>query len=558
MAQPLDEALLARKIGETRFVVVDLETTGGPDGATAILEIGAVRVEAGRLAGTFETLVDPGRPVHPFVTRLTGIDDSMVEGAPAIAEALPRFLAFAGDAAVLVAHNAPFDARHLDAVHERLFGRPLALPVLCTIRLTRRLLPEVRRRGLDYLAAHLGVAAFVRHRALADARITAEIFCILLERAGAAGVQTVGHLLALQWRGPDGHALVVHVPRERLHSVPQTAGVYHLLGADGRVLYVGKASRLQERVRSHFAASARARPRRGALVRQVHDVRTFETRSELAAALLEMRHIRIFRPPFNRAGRQLPRVPFIRLARRGAFPRLALTWRLGFDRAAYVGPFATRQAAERAQAVLARTFGLRTCAGTLTPSPDFLPCTLGRDGTCPAPCAARIASRGYHQRVDACLAFLEGRDATALDRLETREDRALLDGLRRGYRHLASITERQHFLVLVPTEDPGAAQLYIVLGGRLALDLRITAAADVIAAWRFVADRLVHGHEAPLARADVGPSTVLAAWLRDRANEGILLPFDSAEDLASRLDEVVVTLDDLRQRGPLPRIDGLT
>jgi DNA polymerase III epsilon subunit-like protein len=88
----------------------------------------------GRLLDTFSTLVNPGRPIQPFVAALTGITDAMVASAPPIAEALPRFLKFAGDA-VLVAHNATFDVTHLDAAHRAITGRALARPALCTIRL---------------------------------------------------------------------------------------------------------------------------------------------------------------------------------------------------------------------------------------------------------------------------------------------------------------------------------------------------------------------------------------------------------------------------------------
>src|SRR4029077_894435 len=95
---------LARPLGEVAFVVVDLETTGGGADGSGITEIGAVRVVGGRLADRFVTFVDPGRPIPPFVSHLTGITDAMVAGAPPLAAALPRFLDFLGDG-VLVAHN---------------------------------------------------------------------------------------------------------------------------------------------------------------------------------------------------------------------------------------------------------------------------------------------------------------------------------------------------------------------------------------------------------------------------------------------------------------------
>ena len=130
---------------ETTFVVVDLETTGGRaragDGATAdaITEIGAVKVRAGEVIGEFATLVDPGRAIPPKIVELTGITTAMVRDAPAITAVLPMFLEFARGA-VLVAHNAGFDIGFLRAAAEQCgiaWPRP---PVLCTVRLARRVL----------------------------------------------------------------------------------------------------------------------------------------------------------------------------------------------------------------------------------------------------------------------------------------------------------------------------------------------------------------------------------------------------------------------------------
>src|SRR5262249_36964292 len=245
-------------------------------------ERGGVRVVDGGVLDAFSTLVTRGRRLPPFVSALTGITDAMVASAPPIAEVLPRFLEFARDA-VIVAHNAGFDAGHLDAAHRAIVGGALARPTLCTLRLARRLLPELRRRSLDSVAARPGIACYERHRGLADARIAAEILCVFLERVAERGVVRLSELLALQYAAGDGQPFVVHVPRERLAALPATPGVYHLLGQDGRLLYVGKARRLRERLGSWFS-NARGHSRRALeMIRQVYDVHITETGSELAA-----------------------------------------------------------------------------------------------------------------------------------------------------------------------------------------------------------------------------------------------------------------------------------
>ena len=187
---------------DTTFVVVDLETTGGRAAASwgqsdAITEIGAVKVRGGVVLAEFATLVDPGRDIPPQIVQLTGITSAMVCDAPKIDVVLPMFLEFARGA-VLVAHNAGFDigflkaaARHCDIV----WPRP---PVLCTVRLARRVLsreeaPSVRLAALAKLFA---VTTQPTHRALDDARATVDVLHALIERVGNQGVHTYTDLRA--------------------------------------------------------------------------------------------------------------------------------------------------------------------------------------------------------------------------------------------------------------------------------------------------------------------------------------------------------------------------
>ncbi len=109
---------LGTPLSDVTFVVVDLETTGGTPADCAITEIGAVKVRGGEVLGEFQTLVDPGGPVPPFIQVLTGITTTMLIGAPPIEEVLPSFLEFSRGA-VLVAHNAPFDIGFLKAAAAR-------------------------------------------------------------------------------------------------------------------------------------------------------------------------------------------------------------------------------------------------------------------------------------------------------------------------------------------------------------------------------------------------------------------------------------------------------
>jgi DNA polymerase-3 subunit epsilon len=169
-------------LAELDFAVVDTETTGGSTShGHRLTEVAAVRVREGRIVDRFASLVNPERPIPREITRLTGITDAMVARAPTFERIAPALLEFLGTS-VIVAHNAPFDRAFLDAELRRAYGRRLASPFVCTVQLSRRVVPGLKSYRLDALAGHFGVLIANRHRALGDAEATGEVFCRLLDR----------------------------------------------------------------------------------------------------------------------------------------------------------------------------------------------------------------------------------------------------------------------------------------------------------------------------------------------------------------------------------------
>ena len=187
-----------------------------------IIEIGAYRMRGRRIEDSFQTLLRPRTPVSPFVVRLTSITNAMVTDAPAIEEVLPSFRDFLGGA-VMVAHNAHFDHSYLDFEFRRLFEMGLLNPVLCTIQMARRLLPSVKRRKLDLLAEHFGLSTEGRHRALGDARMTAELLSIFLEMVAKMGIDRLDRLIDHHGRGAAGRRIERHVPPEVIAALPHGA-----------------------------------------------------------------------------------------------------------------------------------------------------------------------------------------------------------------------------------------------------------------------------------------------------------------------------------------------
>jgi DNA polymerase-3 subunit epsilon len=186
------------------YSVVDVETTGGaPWHGHRLLEVAAVRLQGGRVVARFHALVNPERAIPPFVRRLTGITEAMVEQAPRfreVAGALQDFLA----GTVFVAHNAVYDWRFIEAESERASGLRMEGTRLCTLRLARRLYPQLVRGSLDALAEHFAVPIEARHRAGDDAGATAILFLRFLERLAELGVHDWAALQAFLTQRREG------------------------------------------------------------------------------------------------------------------------------------------------------------------------------------------------------------------------------------------------------------------------------------------------------------------------------------------------------------------
>jgi DNA polymerase III epsilon subunit family exonuclease len=193
------------RLTDLSYVVVDVETTGGSSfGADRITEIAAVVVQHGEITRLYETLVNPQRPIPPMVTRLTNITWEMVRHAPTFRDIVPQ-VADAIRGHVFVAHNAGFDWRFVTSEIARATGERLEGRRLCTVKMARKLLPQLHRRSLDYLARHYNVEITARHRAGGDAVATARVFLRMLREAGDRGCVT--------W--PDLEALLREIPRGR-------------------------------------------------------------------------------------------------------------------------------------------------------------------------------------------------------------------------------------------------------------------------------------------------------------------------------------------------------
>jgi DNA polymerase-3 subunit epsilon len=274
-------------------VVLDLETTGGSPRDAAITEIGAVKYRAGVCEGELQTLVNPGSSIPAFIAGLTGITDGMVSPAPPIHAVLPSLLEFVGGA-VVVGHNVRFDLAFLGAALAEHGYPPLGCDALDTVALARRLMhDETPNLRLQTLAHHIRTERAPIHRALDDARATADLLHALLERAGTLGVLTLDDLLAV-----PAVARQHELAKLKLAArVPRRPGLLVFRDVRGRVLHVGRARDLRARVLDYFAGDDRQVSR---LLRQTCAIEHVVCTDPLEAALRAVRLVAAHDPPFNR------------------------------------------------------------------------------------------------------------------------------------------------------------------------------------------------------------------------------------------------------------------
>ena len=190
-------------LDELDYVVVDVEATGAKLPPNRIIELGAYRISGGKIVDSFLTLVNPEISIPRFVISLTGINNEMVKEAPLFADVAPRWLEFVKDA-VLIAHNSLFDTNFLNHEISRVYpGHRMINAHLCTVTLSRHVVPGLTNYRLDTIAEHFSIPILARHRAGSDALATAEIFLHLLDRLGEKGVKDLAAARSYRFVPPE-------------------------------------------------------------------------------------------------------------------------------------------------------------------------------------------------------------------------------------------------------------------------------------------------------------------------------------------------------------------
>lgn len=274
------------------YAILDIETTGGQYNEEGITEIAIYKFDGHEVVDQFISLVNPEKPIQPFVVKLTGINNAMLRSAPKFYEIAKRIIEITEDC-IVVAHNASFDYRILRTEFSRL-GYDYIKPTLCTVELSQKLIPGQLSYSLGKLVRALGIPVTDRHRASGDAMATVKLFKMILAK------DTEKEILISLIKAEIKTGLTPKL-LDIVESLPTKTGIYYIHNEKGDLIYIGKSRNIKKRINQHFTGTSGKSKK---IQREVFAV-TFEiTGSELIALLKESEEIKINKPIYNRAQRK--------------------------------------------------------------------------------------------------------------------------------------------------------------------------------------------------------------------------------------------------------------
>ena len=274
------------------YAILDIETTGGQFNEEGITEIAIYKYDGHEVVDQFISLVNPEKEIQPFVVKLTGINNAMLRSAPKFYEVAKRIIEITQDC-IVVAHNSSFDYRILRTEFTRL-GYDFIRPTLCTVELSKKLIPGMESYSLGKLVRALGIPVTDRHRASGDALATVKLFKLLLSK------DTEKEILISSIKAEIKSGLTPKL-LDIVESLPYKTGIYYIHNEKGNLIYIGKSKNIKKRVNQHFTGKTNKCKK---IQLEVFAVTYEETGSELIALLKESEEIKINKPIYNRAQRK--------------------------------------------------------------------------------------------------------------------------------------------------------------------------------------------------------------------------------------------------------------
>lgn len=283
-----------QKYSTFMYTIIDIETTGGNFNHGKITEVAIYLHDGKKVVDEFVSLINPEQFIPGYITQLTGISNQMVQEAPKFYEVAKRIVDIT-QGSIFVAHNAAFDYGFIKSEFAAL-GYPFERETLCSVKLSRKLLPGYKSYSLGNLCTELGISNSARHRAAGDALATVALFEILLKKNGG---------VMLPFMGNDFFSVKGLHPRlniDKVKNIPQKTGVYYFYNQNAELIYIGKSKDIRQRVLTHLGSPKAQKALK--MKQEVADVDFELTGSELVALLKESAEIKQNKPLYNKAQRK--------------------------------------------------------------------------------------------------------------------------------------------------------------------------------------------------------------------------------------------------------------
>ena len=410
----MDDDFLSLNIEQAVFCVVDVETTGISPRVNNIIEIGLVKISNLNIVEKFHSLINPARNIPYYISKITGITNNEVFNAPffeEIADDISSFIL----TGILTGHNISFDKSFLKKEFISCERTNINNLTICTHKLAQRLYPELRKKSLSSICRHLKLHNRNAHRALPDAEVTAQVFLRMLDEIRTKHkINTVGDLIKFQYvphETPINYKISKKL-NDDIISLPDAPGTYYFLNSKNKIIYIGKAKSLKNRVRSYFSPGAPRKAKR--IIQQTKRIKIEISNSELTALLTEAESIKVINPQHNTFLKRYGNKYFLRITSTSEFPSLEICNYFDFDGNDYFGLFINKKQAQRVFEMINKTFAIRECDDL-----EFVkgkPCFLAEIERCTAPCVNK-EKEFYLEELNKVYEFLFGKNQFALNRL---------------------------------------------------------------------------------------------------------------------------------------------
>jgi len=371
----------------------------------------------------FISLVNPEIPIQPFVVKLTGINNAMLRSAPKFFEVAKRIIEITSDC-VIVAHNATFDYRILRTEFKRL-GYDFQAKTLCTVELSKKLIPEQPSYSLGKLVRALGIPMADRHRASGDAMATTKLFKMLLEKDNEK--QILKDFIKQEIQKGIAPKLL-----DIVENLPSKTGIYYIHNEKGDLIYIGKSRNIKKRINQHFTGASNKSKK---IQREVFTVTCEETGSELIALLKESEEIKINKPIYNRAQRKSI-FEWALYSEKDTNGYLNLRLQKADGRKKEITSFTTLQEGKNALFRITEKYQLcQKLTGLYQTNSD---CFQYKIKECDGACIGKILTKEYNKRVQKFIAenSFENKNIVLLDRGRNINERSAVlieNGIYKGY-----------------------------------------------------------------------------------------------------------------------------